>query len=391
MPTDTSLSLTNRRLILSSSEDIHEHLHSVNFDEVTTFSIDGNSIGVQAGLSLRELLDRMPKIKSANFSNIFSRRQKEEIPDTLAAICAGLNKKPSLVDVDFSDNAIGAIAVESIVSLLVENRSLRVLRMNNVGFGPAAGTIVAKALELGALIQSIQNQPSNLRAIICGRSRLENGSAPSWSDAFAAHINLVAVHIPQNGIKEAGLAAIARGLESCRSLRYLNVSDNTARETALDATRADPDVDATTTFASALSSWKDLEYLNLSDCCLTASGTRQIIDALSKGNNSRLNSLLLENASFDASFGTTLKNALHSGSLPNLVTLKLAEHEGLDDMEDEINRMMTELGGVVSFDRDIEDPEDTIFLDNILAGLTDIPSPVSLVDAMKALDVSSGA
>ncbi|KAJ7273383.1 hypothetical protein C8J57DRAFT_1317710 [Mycena rebaudengoi] len=301
---------------------------------------------------------------------MFSQRKDDQIPQTLAAICKGLMRKSRLVGLDLSDNAIGAVAVESLVPLLVENRSLRVLKLNNVGFGPAAGTIAAKALHL----------------------RLENGSASAWGDVFAAYTNLVAVHIPQNGMRETGLNEIARALKSCRSLRYLNVSDNLVRDEECDSARPDPDVDAATALAKALSSWPDLEYLNMSDCCLGASGTRQILDALAEGNNTNLHSLLLENAAFDDgdSFGATLLKALDR-SLPNLVTLKLAEHNDLGDTEqgvwaEIVGIISGRLSGLVSFERDIEDPDDTAFLDRMVAGLVD--ESASMVEAMAGLSVS---
>ncbi|KAJ7784637.1 hypothetical protein B0H16DRAFT_1877054 [Mycena metata] len=387
----STFSLRDRKLILSSADDIHSHTHSVDLANITTFCIDGNSIGVEAGLVLRELLNSMPILKSANFSNIFSRRQKEEIPETLAAICHGLKSRSTLCDLDLSDNAIGVLAVESIVPFLLGNRSLRVLKINNVGFGPAAGTIAAKALHLSALINSMHQRPSNLRAIICGRSRLQDESAAAWSEAFASYPNLVAVHIPQNGIKELGLTAIAHGLRNCRSLRYINVADNTSREEGLDTTRTDPDVDATTAFANGLSSWKELEYLNLSDCCLTKAGTTQIIAALALGNNVKLNALLLENAYFDESFGASLLQALRAGHLPSLAVLKISEHEGLEDVEtgvwSEINTILRgRQGGVVS-ERDIDDDDDTRYLDDLVSALIDAPESDSLADAIAGLSV----
>ncbi|KAJ7489430.1 hypothetical protein FB451DRAFT_1024384 [Mycena latifolia] len=385
LPTSKTSSLSNQERILSSAEDIRRHFQSVDFEAATNFSIDGYSIGAEAGVALQDMLASMKALKSANFLNIFSGRQKEETPRTLAAICEGLKNKDTLVELDLSDNAVGIIAVGSLVPFLVENHSLRVLKLNNVGFGPEAGTIVARAL-----LQSIHNQPSNLRAIICGRSRLEDGSAAAWSDVFAGHPNLVAVHIPQNGFRKAGLTTLAHGLQSCRALRYLDISDNVARQ--VDATRKDPDVDAATSFANALSSWKNLEYLALSDCCLEASSTRAIIDALSKGNNTNLKALLLENAMFDASFGPKLLTTLDE-SLPNLVTLNLAESEGLGDTDagawPEIIRIITgRAGGVVVFERNIEDDEDTAFLDNLLADLVALPESDSLVEAMAGMSVS---
>ncbi|KAJ7171128.1 hypothetical protein C8R46DRAFT_1087768 [Mycena filopes] len=387
-----SFSLSDRKLILSSADDIRSHIPSDNLAAITTFSVDGNSIGTEAGETLRELLDAMPILKSANFSNIFSQRQKEEIPDTLAAICQGLKSKSTLLELDLSDNAIGVLAIESIVPLLVENRSLRVLKINNVGLGPTAATIAAKALHLGALLNTMHHRPSSLRVLICGRSRLEDGSALAWSEAFAEHPDLAAVHIPTNDICEVGLTAIAQGLQRCPALRYINVSDNdVGRKKEGDVPSEDPDVDASTVFARGLAVWPKLEYLNLADCRVTAAGTTQIIRALALGNNPQLQSLVLDNACFEASFGDTLLQALRDGALPRLAVLKIAEQEGLEDADagvwPEIDGILVERQGGVVFERDIEEEEDTTYLDHLVATLVTPPESVSLVDTMAALSV----
>ncbi|KAJ6457560.1 hypothetical protein C8R47DRAFT_1180912 [Mycena vitilis] len=384
----SAFSLSNRRLILGSSEDIHAAIQAVDFKTVTSFSVNGNSIGAGAGVALGELLHLAVRLETANVSDMFSQRNEDQIPAALAAICKGLMHKSSLVELDLSDNAIGPIAIESIVPLLLENHSLRILKLNNVGFGPVAGTIAAKALHLAALIQAMHNRPPNLRVIVCGRSRLET-AASAWAEMFAANTNLVAVDIHQSAIREKGLSDIARALKNCRSLRYLDISDNLTREESLNSTRLDTDVDAASAFAEALPLWPDLEYLSMSDCCVEASGTSQIIDALSKGQNTMLTSLLLENAGFADSFGTKLLDALET-KVPNLVTLKLAEHDDLGDTEHgvwaKIVEIITGRGGVTSFERDIDDLADTTALDRILSDVGD--ESASIVAAMTGLSVS---
>ncbi|KAJ6465497.1 hypothetical protein C8R47DRAFT_954699, partial [Mycena vitilis] len=205
-------SLSNRRLILGSSEDVRATLQAVDFKTVTSFSVNENSIGAGAGVALGELLHLTVRLEVPNVSDMFSQQNEDQIPAALAAICKGLMHKSSLVELYLSDNAIGPIVIEPIVPLLLENHSLRILKRNNVGFGPVAGTITAKALHLSALIQTMRNRPPTF---CVGQNRLETVAS---AEVFAANTNLVA-DIHQSAIRDKGLSDIAYALKICRSLR----------------------------------------------------------------------------------------------------------------------------------------------------------------------------
>ncbi|KAJ6587190.1 hypothetical protein DFH09DRAFT_1430746 [Mycena vulgaris] len=180
---------------------------------IKKFYIDGNSIGgTGAALALSALLRDATSLHTADLSNIFT-GQNDIIPQALGTLCSALKDLPALVDLDLGGNAVGALAVDVLLPILSENRALRVLRLNNTGLGPTAGARVADALQRNV-------RGGGLRVVLCGRSHLKDSSAR----AFAAHTHLVAVYLPQNGLREAGVEALVRALrDHCAGLRYLEL------------------------------------------------------------------------------------------------------------------------------------------------------------------------
>lgn len=206
------------------------------------------------------------------------------------------------------------------VNFLTNNRTFQVLKLNNNGMGIAGGTAVANALLESAKLSKAEGKPSNLRVVVCGRNRLENGSAAAWSAAFAAHGTLREVRMPQNGIRMEGIAIIAKGLTSCTSLESLDLQDNTATESG---TRA---------VSVALASWPHLRALNLSDCLLGPHGGVALASALARGGNTKLETIKLQYGEFDKRAINIFAEAI-ANHLPNLTTLELNGNRA--DPEDE--------------------------------------------------------
>lgn len=224
----------------------------------------------------------------ADFADIFTGRLISEIPLALSAICDALKDTTSLVELNLSDNAFGGRSVDPIVPFLTHNRSFQVLKLNNNGLGPAGGVVLANALLESAKLSRAEGKKSNLRTVICGRNRLEDGSAAAWAEAFAAHGTLVNVRMPQNGIRMNGITALARGLAKCANLQYIDFQDNTFTE--------DGAVTGLNAWTEALPSWFELQTLNLSDCVLSSEGEIPVlISALAEGSNPKLHTLQLQN------------------------------------------------------------------------------------------------
>lgn len=206
------------------------------------------------------------------------------------------------------------------VRFLTHNRTFQVLKLNNNGLGVSGGTTVAKALAESARLSHQECKRSNLRVVVCGRNRLENGSAPVWAEAFAAHGGLIEVRLPQNGIGPEGIERLAAGLSKNANLRHLDLQDNTA---TVKGARA---------IAKALPSWPDLRILNLSDLLLKGQGGMALALVLGKGGNSKLETLKLQYGELDKRSLDILARAIHD-HLPGLTTLEL--NGNMVDAEDE--------------------------------------------------------
>src|SRR6266702_465352 len=360
-------------LKLNTREDIEPYLKQIepNISQLEEIHLCGNTIGVGAAQALAEVLNKASKIKVhnislfffsnvcqsslnvkvADFADIFTGRLITEIPIALSAICDSLIDKAHLVEINLSDNAFGGRSVDPIVPFLSKNPSFQIFRLNNNGLGPEGGTVIANALRDNAAIRKAipVERRSSLRTIICGRNRLEDGSAPAWAEAFAAHSTLVEVRMPQNGIRMAGSVALAEGLAKNAALEVLDLQDNTLSQPGDQA------------FAVALSSWPSLHTLNLSDCVLSEEGEiPQVVDTLAKGSNSLLRTLQLQNNNLDNATVSVLAGAI--GTYLKMVTR--IEFQENDAEEDEvaaitlIENLIARGGKFIFSDEDEEEEEE---------------------------------
>lgn len=348
MASQRVFSLLGQSLKLETRADVDKHFKDFDVDNVEEIIMGGNTIGVEASLALAERLQRAKNLKVANFADIYTGRLITEIPQSLTAICNALKDHTSLIEVDFSDNAFGGRSADPLVPLLTHNRSIQVLKLNNNGLGPAGGMIVANALIQSAQLSKKEGVKSNLRTIICGRNRLENGSAPIFAQAYAEHGTLECVRMIQNGIRKEGVISLVESLSKCPNLREFDIQDNVA------------DADGCTALAKAVSNWPNLTLLNLSDCVLTPAGGSKLITALSTlPFSSKLSTLALQNAELDDEAIALLRDKLEDG----LQALKRVEIQWNDnDPEaDEIGEMKEILktrGGVVLYLSDDEEEDE---------------------------------
>jgi Ran GTPase-activating protein 1 len=270
----------------------------------------------------------------------------------LSAICDSLKDKTSLIELDLSDNAFGSRSVDPIVPFLTHNRSFQVFKLNNNGLGPEGGTVIADALAESARLSKKEGKPSQLRTLICGRNRLQDGSSQAWAKAFIAHGSLVEVRMPQNGIRMDGIANLAHGLAKCPNLEYLDLQDNTFGE------------DGSAAMAKALPVWTKLTFLNFSDCVLSSEGegVSAVIETIAKGTNPKLQTLQLQNNNMETVSFALLVDGI--SKLPCLKTLELQWNE-VDDEDEHLETLAQSLklrGGKVFLndDEEEEEEEDTV-------------------------------
>jgi len=346
------LSLAGKGLKLHTREDIEPWLQDVDPTIIEEVHFGGNTVGVEAAEALAGFLDKTTSLKIADFADIFTGRLISEIPLALSAICDALKDKTSLVEINLSDNAFGGRSVDPMVPFLTHNRSFQILKLNNNGLGPAGGATIANALLESAKLSKAEGKSSNLRTVICGRNRLEDGSASAWAEAFAAHGSLVEVRLPQNGIRMDGIASLAQGLAKCPHLEYLDLQDNTFSQVGSKA------------MARSLLVWHDLRVLNLSDCVLAeeGEGVSPVIETIAKGSNPKLQTLQLQNNNLETRSFTLLAEGIPK--LTHLMSLELQWNE-VDDEDDEglqnlIDNFRQRGGKVYLNDEDEEDEEDDI-------------------------------
>jgi Ran GTPase-activating protein 1 len=329
-------------LKLNTHEDIAPYLSQIepNIMRLEEIHLCGNTIGVGAAQALAEILQKASAIRVctvymshsactqfqlcpqvANFADVFTGRLIAEIPTALSAICDSLIDKEHLVEVNLSDNAFGGRSVDPIVPFLSKNTSFQILWLNNNGLGPEGGTVIANALRDNAAVRKAipEKDRSGLRTVICGRNRLEDGSAPAWAEAFAAHGTLVEVRLPQNGIRMDGSIALAEGLAKNPALEWLDLQDNTLSQSGDQA------------FATALPSWPNLRTLNFSDCVLSEEGEiPQVVEALANGSNPRLRTLQLQNDNLENGTVAVLARAIGT-HLKEVTRIEFQENDADED------------------------------------------------------------
>jgi Ran GTPase-activating protein 1 len=243
------------------------------------------------------------------------------------------------------------------VPFLTHNKHFQVFKLNNNGLGIAGGEVIANALLANAEAAKAEGiHPTRLRTIICGRNRLENGSAPAWARAFAAHGGLTEVRMPQNGIRMEGIAEISKGLSKCSSLQVLDLQDNTCTESGSRAV------------AEALRAWSDLRTLNLSDCLLSPQGGVALATALREGRCPKLETLKVQYGEWDHRAINILAAAIKE-KLPNLTTLELngnradPEDQCITNIRDALeshghNDALDDLDDMEEFDEEEEEREE---------------------------------
>ncbi|KAI0795259.1 hypothetical protein BC629DRAFT_1592757 [Irpex lacteus] len=350
MTTDTKIfSIQGRGLKLDTKADIAPILEGVDPEVIEEIHFGGNTIGVEASLALAEFLEKTKALKIADFADIFTGRLIDEIPQALSAICDALKSKTTLVEINLSDNAFGGRSVDPIVPFLTHNRSFQILKLNNNGLGPAGGAVIADALTESARLSKKEGKESNLRTVICGRNRLEDGSAGAWAAAFKEHGGLREIRMPQNGIRPDGISALVKGIAECKDLEYLDLQDNTFGELGSKTT------------AGVLEQWPSLHTLNLSDCVLAEEGALSpVVEKLVDGSNPKLQALLLQNNNFESeTFSLLAQNVESAFTLLKRLELQWNEVEEDDEGLAVLARVLKSRGGkLVTDDEDEEEEEE---------------------------------
>ncbi|WRT67777.1 uncharacterized protein IL334_004751 [Kwoniella shivajii] len=344
-----SFSILGKNLKANTKADLEPFLSELEaMDDVEEVHFGANSLGVEACEAIAEVLKTKKNLKLVDLADIFTGRLISEIPQALSALCNALSTSESLIELDLSDNAFGGRCADAMVPFLETNTHFQIFKLNNNGLGPIGGSIIAKALLRNGEKCVSENKESQLKVIVCGRNRLENGSSKDWSLAFEKHQNLKEIKLPQNGIRMEGITNLVNGLSNCKELELLDLQDNTATKIG---TRA---------IVKQLTSWPNLKYLNLSDCLLGTSGGIALMTSLNNGSNPKLISLKLQYGEMDKKSIELLTTAI-TQHLKDLTDLELNGNRFSedDDCVEELKKALANWGHEDALDEldDMEEPE----------------------------------
>jgi Ran GTPase-activating protein 1 len=353
----TILDIRGKQLKLETAADVTPFITGVDPTKLTAIHLGGNSIGVEAAKEFGRFLETAEVLQLADLGDIFTGRTIEEIPAAIQALLDSLSHKTSLREINLNDNAFGERVVPFLTPFLETNHSIRVLRLNNNGLGPAGGKKIAEAVCKSA---PTDGSRSNLEVVICGRNRLEDPGATAWAKAFEAHKTLIEVQMPQNGIRMNGAEALGRGLVACSELQVVNFQDNAFIDVEMD----DEGRKAVRAWGEAVkSSWPKLRFLDLSDCMLS-NGEGEVpplLEAFNDPNTKNLQNLQelrLQNNNLDAKSYEVLAQAVTK--LTKLKRLDLQDNDDVEDNEhlDDIAEHLKAHGGkLLRTEEDEEDEE----------------------------------
>ncbi|KAI0879276.1 RNI-like protein [Hypoxylon argillaceum] len=327
MATDPKVfSLEGKGLKLDTAEDLEAHIGPLramrNVEEVRVL---GNTLGVGACKLLGEVLATKKTLKTANLADIFTGRLLNEIPEALSYLLTSILNLPKLRTINLNDNAFGLNTQEPLIAFLSSHVPLQHLYLNNNGLGPHAGINIANALstlykEKEAARKAGQDVP-DLETVICGRNRLENGSMMAWAKAFRLHTKVKEVKMVQNGIRQEGISLLlSEGLSHAINLETLDLQDNTF--TVMGA-RA---------LAKVVPLWAEILELGIGDSLLSAKGGVLLAEALSKGENKKLEILRLQYNDITAPAIKHLSTAAQD-ALPALRRIELNGNKFSEDDE----------------------------------------------------------
>jgi Ran GTPase-activating protein 1 len=191
-----------------------------------SISLAGNTIGIEAAEVIGPALAKLDDIRYLDLHDIFVSRVVEVLRPALVHLLKGVSSKPRLRRVDLSDNAFGTRAAHDLKELL-NNQAVIELILNNNGLGTDGANVIVNHI--------LADKKLNLRRLLVGRNRLEDGGATHIARAVAQLPTLIELRMPSNSIRSAGLKAIADALHNCVAIEILDVSDNNMNREALAA------------------------------------------------------------------------------------------------------------------------------------------------------------
>ena len=143
---------------------------------MVSFDLSGNSYGIEACRWIAQnVLVNCTNLQVVNFSDIFTTRERKDLPPALKLMIDAILNKP-IRELNLSHNAFGPDGVNAYTHFLETSSTLEVLNLTNCGLGPLGGKLLAEAM--------LKNDKMKLKEFYGSRGRLENEGIQALSDVF---------------------------------------------------------------------------------------------------------------------------------------------------------------------------------------------------------------
>lgn len=191
-------------------------------------------------------------------NDIFTQRDGDVV-DSLKLISKMFQGK-NMVALDMSNNAIAPTGCAVICDLVRSADKLEYFWANNCALAQGGTPYIAQAIE---------ESKAPLKFISMTRNRIE-AKAADVGRVIAKIATLEELIMFQNGIKEEGMVGLLEGVQHCKSLRKLDLSDNWFLGKSVDL------------LCHAIEVCDNLVELNIGDCNLGAADHKKILAAFKK-------------------------------------------------------------------------------------------------------------
>lgn len=346
-----SFSIKNKGIKFDTEDDIKPYIEELSkLENIAKIDISGNTISPECSKLLAQtFLKFKDTLRDVNLQDIYTSRDRFEIPKSLGEFFPILLQLPNLSVLNLSDNAFGQDAIDVLEDFISKSKTIEYFIMSNNGLGPFSGARVGKALYKSAKLRENDLENSKpLKAFWCGRNRLENGSCEALSIGFKANKSLEEIKLYQNGIRPIGIAKLINfGLSSLKNLKILDLQDNTF---TLPGSYA---------LAENIKNWPELIELNINDCLLKSKGCKFFLDKLSQISDiSKLEIIRLQYNELESDSLELISKFL--SNLNQITALELNGNRFEEDSEfvEKINETFEELGhGILDDLDDLEEPD----------------------------------
>jgi Ran GTPase-activating protein 1 len=164
------------------------------------------------------------------------------------------------------------------MKLLVNNRTIKTLKLNNNGLGIGGAGLIATALIEAHEKNKESGTDDKLQVFMAGRNRMESPGIISLAKALGKYTSsFEKLHVPQNSIRPDGVVVMMEELKGCSKLHTLDLQDNTFTESG------------SLSLSKVIENWPNLHTLHLGDCLLSAKGAIHVIKSLTTNHKDLVN------------------------------------------------------------------------------------------------------